>query len=245
MPQQWWAEVIETAVLTFSDTQILTGIAILVSGYVQLPAGLDLYHWSILVDLAWFSSLTHLTTLTALREYFRKRVTLAVVRTIFMGLNLILLVVAMVPVGYSTPVFVSPAPAICLFKLNLPWDQLGIMSSPTEQSSAGYSATISFDGALIAITWTFLLISYLTRVIRLYSKPAALAQKCLRSWPGLVGTRLYQAVRSRKDATSSAILSGLLTGTLLLLRALYVLAKAIYILTESMSYEVGDITLAS
>ena len=215
------------------------------SGFVQLPADLDLYHWSILVDLAWFSSLTHLTTLTALREYFRTRVTLAVVRTVFMGFNLVLLVVAMVPVGYSTPVFVSPAPAICLFKLYIPWDQLSTMSSPTEVSSQGYSATISFDGALIAITWTFLLVSYLTRIIRLYSKPAALAQKYLRSWPDLVGTTLYQKVRNRKDGTSSAILSRLLTAILLILRALYVLAKAIYILTESMSYEVGALKFTS
>lgn len=52
-----------------SDLQILTGISILISGYAQLECGLSCYHWQVLVYLAWFSSLTHLSCLTLLRNY--------------------------------------------------------------------------------------------------------------------------------------------------------------------------------
>lgn len=54
-------------VLMFSDQQVVTGIALLASGYAQLSSGISNYHWQMLVYLAWFSSLTHLSTLTVLR----------------------------------------------------------------------------------------------------------------------------------------------------------------------------------
>ena len=53
-------------VLMFSDQQAATGIALLASGYAQLSSSISNYHWQMLVYLAWFSSLTHLTTLTVL-----------------------------------------------------------------------------------------------------------------------------------------------------------------------------------
>ena len=78
-------EALEGAVLMYSDTQIITGLAILLAGYIQLPSGISSYHWQIVVDLAWFSSLSHLTTLTALRGYFRRRTTMAICRAVLVG----------------------------------------------------------------------------------------------------------------------------------------------------------------
>src|SRR5450756_2077760 len=68
-PSEQWINAIEDAILMFSDQQLVTGIGILVSGYTQLHCSLSIYHWQIIVYLAWFSSLTHMTTLTACLLY--------------------------------------------------------------------------------------------------------------------------------------------------------------------------------
>lgn len=52
-----------------SDLQVVTGLAILISGFVQLRSGLATYYWIILVHLAWFSCITHLSCLTFLRNH--------------------------------------------------------------------------------------------------------------------------------------------------------------------------------
>jgi hypothetical protein len=99
-PLEKWSEAIEAAVLMFSDQQLVTGIGILVSGYTQINCALSTYHWQIVVYLAWFSSLTHLTTLTALRAFFRDQLTLAYRRVFFMGCTIVLLATALAPTGY-------------------------------------------------------------------------------------------------------------------------------------------------
>ena len=52
-----------------SDLQIVTGFAILLSGFAQLQCGLVAFEWRAIIDLAWFSCLTHLSCLTMLRGY--------------------------------------------------------------------------------------------------------------------------------------------------------------------------------
>ncbi len=241
-PQQMWAEVVQAGVLIFSDTQILTGIAVLVSGYIQLPSGLGLYHWEIVVDLALFSSLTHLTTLTALRDYFRQRTTMAVIRTICMGVNLALLVIAMVPLGYSLTRIASPAHAVCLFEFNIPRKRLRQMSgSPALKCLGNPNDLNDFNTAFVAIAWTFLLVSYATRVIRLFPGSATRARKYLRSWPGNFAAFIYTLLRDIRDSTCYGILQKFLSVILFLFRAAYILGKAVCDVAESMSYEVSRI----
>jgi hypothetical protein len=43
-PSAKWTDAIEDAVLMFSDQQLVTGIAILISGYSQLECALSAYH---------------------------------------------------------------------------------------------------------------------------------------------------------------------------------------------------------
>lgn len=86
-----WTRAFDTAVLLLGDTQAVTSVAILLSGFVQLPCGISTYHWQTLVNLGWFSALTHLTALTSLRHFFRRRPAMALWRIVFMGLTLVLL----------------------------------------------------------------------------------------------------------------------------------------------------------
>jgi hypothetical protein len=46
------------------------GVSLLVGGFLQLRSGISVYHWQVVVYLVWFSSFTHLATLTILRENF-------------------------------------------------------------------------------------------------------------------------------------------------------------------------------
>jgi hypothetical protein len=55
--------------LLISDLQLITGLAIIICGFVQRKCGLSAYHWRRVVQLAWFSSVTHLCCLTFLRDY--------------------------------------------------------------------------------------------------------------------------------------------------------------------------------
>ncbi len=95
------ASTLRKAVLMFSDQQLVTGIALLVSGYAQLQYGIPAYHWQIIVYLAWFSSLTHLITLTLLRQYFRDNPAIRSWRAFFMFATVIMHGAALSPTGDS------------------------------------------------------------------------------------------------------------------------------------------------
>lgn len=90
------------AMLTMSDFQLITGLSILISGFTQLDTGISAYHWQRLVQLAWFSSITHLCTLTALRNYFRRHSIGYFWRLPGMIILVLMLIVALVPTGQYT-----------------------------------------------------------------------------------------------------------------------------------------------
>jgi hypothetical protein len=124
-----------------SDLQILTGISILISGYAQLRCGLSCYHWQLLVDLAWFSNLTHLACLTFLRNYLYINQGERAWRLIGMGVLVVMLLVAMVPTGnynwgngltnqdWDTTILPQPSDyAICYFRRAQKADKLTFAS---------------------------------------------------------------------------------------------------------------------
>ena len=161
------AKRVNKCVLTLSDLQILTGIGILVSAYVQLPCGISIYHWQIVVYLAWFSSLTHLTTLTFLRHYLQERPAMRTWRLLAMSLMLVLLLLALLPTGrsewleyyyYNT----AGAYAICIFKSK---EGLHYHSGMLNLLKPAFSAS-----SIISITT--LSISYVTKVVRMHTTTA-------------------------------------------------------------------------
>lgn len=99
-----------------SDLQILTGLSILVSGYSQLRCGLSIYHWQVLVYLAWFSSITHLSCLTFLRNYLYNRQGERTWRLLGMGAIVIMLMIALLPTGNNLQDTPPAQYAICMLK---------------------------------------------------------------------------------------------------------------------------------
>jgi hypothetical protein len=79
---KFWLDTLEKILLGLSDTQLLTGIAILIAGY--LKCSISVYHSTIIADLAWFASGTHLSSLSILKHYLMKY-------SITMGLRIFLL----------------------------------------------------------------------------------------------------------------------------------------------------------
>jgi hypothetical protein len=57
---------IEVFILALSDQQLVTGLAILIAGFVKCD--ISIYLFSNVFAIAWFSCMTHLATLTVLRR---------------------------------------------------------------------------------------------------------------------------------------------------------------------------------
>jgi hypothetical protein len=101
-----------------SDQQIITGIALLGSGFSQLRCGISAYHWQITIYLVWFSSFTHLATLTFLRRYLYENVPLRSWRLGLMTVLIASLVIALIPTGnqaWLSDTDFAGIPAWCLF----------------------------------------------------------------------------------------------------------------------------------
>lgn len=95
-PSPVWTRVWEKVILTFSDQQIITGIAILTAGYFK-HCTISVYHYQVVLYLAWMSSCTHLTTLTALRQYLRSAPSVRAWRLSGMSILFIMVFVALIP----------------------------------------------------------------------------------------------------------------------------------------------------
>lgn len=58
---------------TFSDVQIFTGLAVLISGLKAFTCGLQSYHWQLVIYMSWLSLVTHASLLSFLRNYLMTR----------------------------------------------------------------------------------------------------------------------------------------------------------------------------
>lgn len=86
------------SILRLCDIQIATGLSILTSAFILGPrCGLDAYHWQMIVHLAWFSAVTHLSGLVAMRGYIAKLRWARYIRITLMFSLIVILLVATVP----------------------------------------------------------------------------------------------------------------------------------------------------
>ncbi|KAF4888649.1 hypothetical protein CGCVW01_v014482 [Colletotrichum viniferum] len=106
------------SIIMLCDVQVVTGLEILISGFVLLRCGLHAIHWQIAVFLAWFSTVTHLSGLEVLRTHLNTYVWSKHLRFSLMFLLLILLLVGIVPTGFfSLRNKNFSSPAVCYFDL--------------------------------------------------------------------------------------------------------------------------------
>lgn len=139
---------LERFVLSLSDQQLVTGIAMLIAGYIN-PCLMDLHHFRMVRALIWFSSLTHLSTLALLRKYMIEH---PVVRT-WRVIAMVLLGVGLVFAVWVSSVGGDPTlPAICVWNL------------PKEPEGVNHLAAVIF--CFLAL---FLVFAYGNNIIGLYT----------------------------------------------------------------------------
>lgn len=189
--------------LAIGDLQILTGLSILISGYIQLSKDLSAYHWMVIVDLAWFSSLTHLACLTLLRNFFFNHPLQRMARLSFMGVLAILLVVGLSFTGHYA-------------WLSLNYDNLSFEISVVLSGYPTYTdlTTIAYPATCRSIpnpirhptTWVYssmvvsivlIAFGFLGRVIKLHEFLSVSLCARLRSWASIPMRRFLRYAFSR------------------------------------------------
>lgn len=86
----FWSRVLSKNLLGLADTQLLTGLAIQFTAMLK-HCSLSVYHFQIVTDLAFLTTITHLLTVVALRNYFVKNKWINLPRIFFMLGNLAML----------------------------------------------------------------------------------------------------------------------------------------------------------
>ena len=166
-------------ILTFSDQQLVTGIGLLIATFAKrcTITGND---FQTAAALAWFSSMTHLATLSVLRLYFMRRPRVRLVRLIAMVVVLGLLLAA------------EFVPAIGVWDPTLPL-QCSIasqstlysgLSSPMSYESSEGELVLGFGTPLsnpLTATWLmfYLSVAYGNKVVSLYHNNPSLT---FNSW---------------------------------------------------------------
>ncbi|KAF1946237.1 hypothetical protein EJ02DRAFT_336597 [Clathrospora elynae] len=83
----FWSRVLSKNLLAFSDTQLLTGLAIQFTAMIK-HCDISIYHFRVVTELAFLTTVTHLLTVIALRDYFVKNRWINLPRILFMLANL-------------------------------------------------------------------------------------------------------------------------------------------------------------
>ena len=114
----FWKYAIQSYILGLSDTQLVTGVAILLTGFLRVASSLGdirVYHLSVVFDLAWFASNTHLAALGILEKEFHKtNFYLRMARAILMLFMCLSLVFASIVTGSWNWYNNFNCPALCI-----------------------------------------------------------------------------------------------------------------------------------
>jgi hypothetical protein len=177
-----WRGIIESVTLSFSDQQLVTGLAILVAGYCEMFSNnLSVYHWNIVVYLAWMSSAVHIASLTLLRDVFNKRPTLRNIRVAGMLALLILLILAMWPLRRFLILEDSnEIPVRCLWG-SRPWS-----------SKYGNDDYYSSTDPNWALSVTMLLVAYVWKLSQLFSSSRGWVRRYFVANPQAATERLMR-----------------------------------------------------
>lgn len=156
-----------------SDLQVVTGLAILISGFVQLRSGLSTYYWIILVHLAWFSCITHLSCLTLLRNHLYNNGMERGWRLVAMAALAILELIGLGPTGNYQWAFCSNCQHLSnLFSLpkGSDVDDRNATPAPNDYAICFMSITPTTNGAFPSMVVSIMLIlfGFGTRVTKLY-----------------------------------------------------------------------------
>ena len=178
------------------DVQLLTGFGILLSGYISLSCFISAYHWQLVVYLAWFSNLTHLACLTALRRYLHQHQSERNWRLLLMTILWAALIPAMVPTAFfNWPNYWEPTASLpsssarCFFNVKIGralfndtvcFDDPNVDNKPHECVQITFLETSGLQSAIVSIL--LLGFSFLSRVIKLTKSLSDTVRVKVRRW---------------------------------------------------------------
>jgi len=103
--RQFVLRVMDRLILGLSDQQLITGVSILLVGYIKMVNGVSLYHFSLIVNLGMFSCSAHLASVLSLRRYFQEHSEVAWIRITLMSTFAVLLGISLILVGAQWSAF--------------------------------------------------------------------------------------------------------------------------------------------
>lgn len=206
--------------MALSDQQIITGISILVAGFLQFDR-LSVYHWQTVVYLAWMSSVVHLASLTYLRNSLHQNRVLRAWRLAGMLILFCLLFAALWPTTSAAWADLCSghlwgswdAKAEVLIPARYFWDDHSQCLGPALRRLLGdatFSRGPSADGVL---SYMFLVMSYAWKVLMLFDT----ARTLLGSWTRAISTRPLEFCIQKLYSHKRSILRRLLANSLAIL----------------------------
>jgi hypothetical protein len=150
------------------DAQFVTGLGILISGFIDLRKGISAYHFYLITHVAWFSNLTHICGLTVLRKYLHSRSTEKVIRLCSMAGLAILLLIAMGPTLFFNWAYIDVegsaslpgTDAICFYNPSRSTNWYYLSNS----DASGVANTTAFQSGLMSVLLLFL--NFASRMIK-------------------------------------------------------------------------------
>ncbi|KKY17270.1 hypothetical protein UCDDS831_g06438 [Diplodia seriata] len=157
-----WSAALERFILAMSDQQLVTGIAIMVTIYTK-SCDISIYSFQMAGALAWFSSTTHLATLTILTAHFDSHRIARNFRAVMMVAMMFMLAAAQI---ISNSESVQHSATDIYFGCAL-------------KKSFKLSPIDGYEVANLSLIIAWLILSYASRMISLYSAHV----KSSYSWP--------------------------------------------------------------
>ena len=227
-----------------SDLQLLTGSAILISGYVSLKQNLPVYYWQIIVNLGWFSALTHLATMTFLhRRQDGAKTRMRRWKVCAMIVFLALMVVALIPIAsYELPFLyydVKPDGEYVVTNITIP----GTVGAPARC----YFKVHGTPGGLINTIFSliFLIFSYQSHFLSMAGFRSGKVSSFLSTKARAILDRLHNIGYEQNSATEiqrshSPLLVFLVRSTIHPMGlSLYLTVQSLYLVFSSMLWDVS------
>jgi hypothetical protein len=150
-----WKHAVSRFILSLGDQQLVTGLAILISGIANQKT-LTLWEFQMVLSLAWFSATSHLATLDALGTYLKAQRVVRHIRVFGMVLVLLLLVYTFGVnlAGALYPVDGITFPVQCIFDQPM---------APTSTSSISAAQLVNWLVPLLVVVY-----GYYSRISELY-----------------------------------------------------------------------------
>ncbi|KAK9421105.1 hypothetical protein SUNI508_05953 [Seiridium unicorne] len=175
-------DALKKCVLSLCDAQLITGLSMLLSGYITLLEyeKMSLAHWYMIINLAWFSNLTHQGGLIFLRGYLYQNSSERLWRLVLMVLLLVALACAMAPtilaVQYDTYLGAQPAtPAVCFFN----YEVADALFREGDINQGSITKTGAFQIGTVA--FLILLLSFATRLVKLFETSSRFVRDRIRA----------------------------------------------------------------